>query len=269
VTPGYFATMGSRLVQGRLLDQTDGPDQPPVAVLNHTTVRRYFQDQDPIGREIRFWGINRRIVGVVSDEKIHGLTEETPPAAYISMLQAPSQFGVVLVRTGGDPAALASQVRQAIWSVDPQLAVYGIEPFELTVRSSVGQRRFAMLVLVVFAGLTLALALVGIYGVLSYATEQRTREIGIRSALGAPRGRVAGLVIREGAMLAALGIGCGLGGALAGSRLLESLLFGVTRLDPLTHLVVPVLVLGAALLAMWVPAWRAARISPIEALRRE
>ena len=269
VTPGYFEMMGSRVIQGRLLQESDGPDQPPVGVINQTVARRYFADQDPVGQEIRFWGIQRRIVGVVSDEKIHGLTEDTPPAVYVSLFQAPSQNGVVLVRTVQDPAGLANQVRQAIWSVDRELAVYGLEPLEVTVLSSVGQRRFAMLVLVGFAGLTLTLALVGIYGVLSYATEQRTREIGIRAALGAQRGRVARLVVKEGATLTAIGIGVGLIGALAGSRLLESLLFGVTRLDPLTHLVVPLVVLGAALIAMWVPAWRAARISPIEALRQE
>jgi predicted permease len=269
VSPEYFDAMGSKLVAGRGFTEGDGPDQPPVGLINETTARRFFGTHDPIGMEIRFWGINRRIIGVVSDEKIHGLTEATPPAVYVSIWQAPSWNGALLIRTDQAPEALTSQARQAIWSIDRELAVYGMEPLERTLQSSVGQRRFAMLVLVVFAGLTLTLALIGIYGVLSYATEQRTREIGIRAALGAQRGSVAGLVVKQGAVLTAVGIAAGIAGALAGSRLLESLLFGITRLDLLTHVMVPVLVLGAALLAMWVPAWRATRVSPIEALRRE
>ncbi|HET9514670.1 MAG TPA: ABC transporter permease [Gemmatimonadales bacterium] len=269
VSPGYFETVGVRLSRGRVLEEGDGPDQPPVGVLNETAAQRFFPGEDPVGQSIRFWGITRRIVGVVADERIHGLTEETPPAVYVSLSQAPSQTGVLLLRTEGRPEDLAAQARDAVWSLDPGLAVFGVEPLETTLRTSVAQRRFAMLMLLLFAGVTLALALVGIYGVLSYATEQRVREIGIRKALGAGRAGVIGLIVRQGAVLAAAGVGLGLAGALFGSRLLQSLLFGVSRLDPFTHLVVPLAVMLAALGAMWVPAWRAARVSPMEALRME
>jgi predicted permease len=270
VSPGYFATMGLRLQEGRALGEGDDARAPLVAVINATAASRFFAlGTSPLGHEIRFWGVNRRIVGVVGDERIHGLTEPAPPAVYVALAQAPSSSGALLVRAAGDPRGLAGAVRAAIASVDPALAVYGVEPLAETLVDSVGQRRFAMLVLGLFAGLTLVLALVGIHGVLSYTTAQRTRELGIRAALGASRREVAGLVLRGGLALVALGIALGLGGAWGASRLLTGLLFGVTRLDPLTYLVVPVAVLLAASVATWVPVRRATRIDPIEALKVE
>jgi putative ABC transport system permease protein len=269
VTPGYFTTLGLVTTAGRVFDETDVTDAPPVAVINRAAAERFFKNLDPIGQQISWWGIPRRIVGVVGDERIHGLTEAAPPAVYAAWSQAPLQTGVLFVHTNGDPLALAAQVRAAIRTADPQLAVYGIEPLRTTLVSSVGQRRFAMLVMAVFGLTTLILAMIGIYGVLSYATAQRTREIGIRAALGASRERVVGLVVRQGATMTLAGLGLGVAGAVAGSKLLAGLLFGVGRLDAPTYLMVPVAVLGAALLAMWIPAWRAARVAPVEALRRE
>jgi ABC-type antimicrobial peptide transport system permease subunit len=156
-----------------------------------------------------------------------------------------------------------------VLAADPGLAVYGVEPLDLTLRESQGQRRFAMLVLGVFAGVTFLLALVGIHGVLSYTTSQRTREIGIRMALGATGGGVTGLVMRGGLRLAALGTALGLLGAAAGSRLLGSLLYGIPQLDPATFGVVAFAAVGAALVAIWLPARRAARVPPITCLRAE
>jgi predicted permease len=269
VTPGYFQALGLKTITGRVIEETDATDQPAVVVINRTASERFFRNQDPLGHQIQWWGIPRRIVGVVEDERIHGITEAAPPAVYAAFAQAPMQTGVLFVHTDGDPMSLAGQVREAIRQADPQLAVYGIEPLKATLVSSVGQRRFAMLVMAVFGLTTLLLAMIGIYGVLSYATEQRTREIGIRAALGASRERVVGLVVRQGAVLTAAGLILGIAGALAGSKLLAGLLFGVGRLDLPTYMVVPMAVLGSALLAMWIPAWRAARVAPVEALRRE
>jgi predicted permease len=268
-TPSYFPTMGLTLIKGRLLDDTDDTQSPPVAVINATTAQRFFASQEPVGQQLSFWGLPRLIVGVVKDERIHGLTEATPAATYIPLAQAPASSGVLLVRGTGDPMRLAGPVRQAIRDADPQLAVYGVEPFTATVMTSVGQRRFAVLVLVVFAVVTIALALIGIHGVVSYVAAQRTREIGIRLALGASRSSVIRLVIRGGLVLAMAGIVIGLAGALAGSRLLTGLLFGVSSVDPLTFVIVPLAVVVATLGATWLPARRAARAAPLTAIRSE
>ncbi len=267
VTPGYFQTMGVRLLRGRLLEESDDASAAPVAVINETVARRFFATQDPLGQQLNFWGIPRRIVGVISDERIHGLTSETPPATYAPLAQVPQRSGVLLVKTQGDPLALAEPVRQAIRSVDSQLAVFGVEPFSATVMTSVGQRRFAVLVLGVFSAVTIVLALIGIHGVVSYLAAQRTREISIRLALGATRNSVLALVLRGALGLAGIGIVLGLAGAMAGSRLLSGLLFGISRLDPVTFVLVPLVVVLATLIATWVPAYRAARSAPVSTLR--
>jgi len=268
-TPGYFETMGLSLVKGRLMEETDDTQAPAVAVINETTARRFFASQEPIGQQLAFWGVPRLIVGVVKDERIHGLTEATPAATYIPLAQAPSASGVLLVRGSGDPMRLAGPVREAIRGNDAQLAVYGVEPFTATVMTSVSQRRFAVMVLGVFAIVTIALALIGIHGVVSYVAAQRTREIGIRLALGATRGSVIALVIRGGLVLALAGVVVGLAGAVAGSRLLTGLLFGVSRVDPMTFILVPLAVVLATLAATWLPARRAARAAPLSAIRAE
>ena len=268
-TPGYFGTMGLTLIKGRLIEAADDPQAPPVALINETTARRFFANQEPVGQQLSFWGLPRRIIGVVHDERIHGLTEATPPATYIPLAQAPSTYGVLLLRTSGDPMQLAGPVRQAIRDLDSQLALYGVEPFTTTVMTSVGQRRFAVMILGVFAIVTIALALIGIHGVVSYVAAQRTREIGIRLALGATRGSVVALVIRGGLILAMTGIVVGLLGAVAGSRLLSGLLFGISNVDPLTFVIVPLVVVAATLAATWLPARRAARAAPLTAIRSE
>ena len=266
VTPGYFATLGVAVHEGRVFDATDVADAPFVAVINEAARKRFFPD-GAIGQEIRWWGVKRRIVGVVADERIQGIVEDAPPAVYAAIAQAPSANGVLLVRTSGDPVALESAVRSAIHTVDPQLAVYGVEPLSVTLLDSIGQRRFATVLLGAFAAATLLLALIGVHGVLTYTTAQRSRELGIRVALGATRGEVLGLVLRGGVGLAVTGVALGTIGAWAGASYLGTLLFGVTRNDPLTYLVVSVLVVAAAVAATWFPARRAARVQPVEALK--
>jgi ABC-type antimicrobial peptide transport system permease subunit len=207
------------------------------------------------------------IVGVVGDERVHGLTEVVPPATYMTTAQAPVQGGVLLVRARGNLEPVLTAVRRAITDVDPQRAVYGVEPMAETLRTSVAGRRFAATLTGLFALMTVLLALVGIHGVIAYATAQRSQEIGVRMALGATGAEVSAMVIRGGLRLAVVGIALGLAGAWAGSRLLGQLLYGVGSLDLVTFSVVPVVVILATMLACWLPARRAARAEPVSALR--
>jgi putative ABC transport system permease protein len=269
VADSYFRTVGLALVRGRLLAEADTTTAPPVIVINEAAARRFFPQQDPLGKQIAFWGARRTIVGIVANERFQGIAEAPPLAVYAPYSQAPSGGGVLLVRTAGDPAALANSVRGVIRDQDPALAVFGLEPLEETVSRSFAERRFTMLVLGLLAGVALLLAAIGIHGVLSYTVEQRTREIGIRMALGAQPGRVLRLVVGQGAQLAAAGAALGLTGAWILSRGMASLLFGIRPTDPVTFVAVPVLLAVVALVASYLPARRALRLDPVRALRAE
>lgn len=265
----YFETMGLRILAGRRFDATDGADANPVIVINAAARRRFFESHDPLGQRILLWGQARAVVGVVADEHIHGLTEAPPPAVYLPTQQNPIAGGSLLVRALVPPASLVAPVRRVVRDLDPGLPLFGVEALETTLADSVGQQRFMMMVLGVFAGVALVLAVVGVHGVLSYAVAQRTREMGIRLALGATPGAVRRLVLRQGFWLAALGLGLGSLGALALSRGLTSLLFGVGAADPVTYVSVAVVLGAVACLASWLPARRASRVNPTEALRAE
>jgi predicted permease len=267
VSRDYFATLRVRLVRGRAFAATDDAAGAPVALINETTAHRFFAESEPIGREIRFWGIARRIIGIVGDERIKGLTTESPPTTYVPLEQNPSNSGVLLVRSTADPEAVMGAIATAVRRTDPQLAVFGVEPLQDTMLASVAERRFALYLVGAFAIATLALAFIGIHGLVSYLAAQRTKEMGIRMALGASRGAVAALVLRGTLALAGLGIAIGLSLALLGSRVLETLLFGVSRFDPATYGAVAVLAIGAALVAGFVPAARATRAAPMLATR--
>ena len=270
VTPAYFDTVRLAVRRGRALAASDSTEAPLVAVINEAAAAQYFQDREPIGQRIAFWGDERRIVGVVANEKFHGLTAAAPAAVYTPLAQTPSTGSeVLLVRSSGNPTILASAVRAAIHGVDPQLAVFGVEPLQDTVGRSVSRQRFTMLLLGAFAGVAIVLAAVGVHGVLSYLVSRRTSEMGIRMALGASRGNVIALVARQGATLAALGLAIGLVLALVSSRLLGSLLYGVTPTDPATFAAVAITVFTVAMLATVLPARRATGIAPVEALRQE
>ena len=271
VTAGYFRTMGVALVRGRLLADSDTTDAAPVVVINEAAARRFFENQEPLGKRISFWGAARTIVGVVGDERFHGLAEQGPIAVYAPLDQAPSAngAGVLLVRASGDPAALISGVRGAIRQHDPALAVFGLEPFQETVSRSVAERRFTMLVLGLLATVALLLAAIGVHGVLSYTVTQRTREIGIRMALGAQPSSVLRLVVSQGMILAMTGAALGLVAAFVLTRWMATLLYGVTATDPVTFIVVPAGLALVAFAASYFPARRATRVDPVTALRAE
>jgi putative ABC transport system permease protein len=271
VSAGYFTTVGLQLVRGRLLLDSDTTTSPPVALINTAAAKRFFPDREPIGARLRFWGGERTIVGVVADEKFQGLAESSPIATYTPLSQTPSAngAGVLLVRTRGNPSSLARAVTSAIHEIDPGLAVFASEPLDDTMSRSIGQRRFTMVVLAMFAFIALLLAAIGIHGVLSYGVSRRRREIGIRMALGARQPDLVAFVLREGLALTAVGLVAGFLGAIAFTRLLSTQLFGVTSSDPATFVAVAMLLGLVALVATLAPAYRAATVDPIVTLRSE
>ncbi|HEU4927903.1 MAG TPA: ABC transporter permease [Vicinamibacterales bacterium] len=269
VTPSYFATMGLLTLRGRVLSDADGTTSAPVALINQAAAERFFPGRDPIGAQIRFWGTSRTIVGVVTNERFQGLTEAAPIAAYTPLSQTPSATGTLLLRTRMEPASLAASAERSIHDIDPGLAVFAVEPLDLTISRSVSQRRFTAFLLGAFAALAVILAAIGVHGLLSYNVAQRRQEIGIRIALGAGRGAVLGLIVREGVGIIFAGLIGGLVGAVVLTRLLQALLFGVSPTDPLTLVVVAAALAAVALVATLLPARRAARVDPLPALRAE
>jgi predicted permease len=269
VSPGYFATLGVALREGRLLGTGDLTDGPRVAVVNESAVRRYFPGGGAVGSSLRLWGNAWRVVGVVADERIHGLAEAPPPAVYLSLEQAPAHDVAVLVRTAGEPLGLAAAVRAAIHEQDPALAVFGVEPLASTLTGSLAEQRFLLVLLGVFAAVALALAAIGVYGLLAYRVALRTPELGLRSALGAGRRELLGLVMGEGARLAGAGLLVGSLGALAARRVVVSLVAGSGAGGPGTWLAVVGVVGAAVVAATLLPARRAAAVDPMRALRAE
>jgi predicted permease len=268
VSPGYFRTVGTKLVRGRLLDDRDGSSAPPVVVINEAAASRVFAGRDAIGQQIAFFGVRWTIVGVVGDEKFHGVAASTPIAAYSPVAQAPPRGGAVLLaRTTSEPASLAAPVRVAISSIDPALAIFGVEPLSHTLAGSIGRERFVMLLLLLFAAVSLALAAVGIYGVLNCTVAERTREIGIRIALGASAQSVTQLVFGQGLRLTGAGLVAGLILAILFARALSGLLFGVTATDAGTLASVVALLGLVGAIATWLPVRRAVSINPVELLR--
>jgi len=268
VGPEYLAVLRVPVLAGRGLREGDRAGRPRVALVNRTAADRFFTVGSPVGQEVSMWGQTWRLVGVVGDERIHGLEEPAPPALYVPLAQAPSERAVVLAR-GGDPETIVEALPGAIRAADPGLAPFGVEPLARTVAGSVARTRFVMALLAVFAALALLLAAMGVHGLLAYRVALRIPEIGVRMALGAVRRDVFGLIVREGLALAVAGLVFGaLGGVLAG-RLLGGMVFGVDGDDPLTWSAVVGAVLAAAVLATLAPARRAAGAEPLQVLRME
>src|SRR5262245_28369321 len=269
ISPDFFNTFRVPLVNGRLPAESDGAKAPPVVVVNESLARNYFANEDPLGRRIIIFGGTRAIVGVVGDVKHSALDEEAKAEIYMPMAQVPTRYMSLTVRVSGDPMQMLAAVRGQVWAGDKDLPIFSIETMERLMDKSVAARRFNLLLLGVFALVGLALASVGLYGVMSYTVTQRTREIGVRMAMGAQRGDVLRMVVGEGMKLALIGALLGLGGALALTRLLKTLLFGVSATDPLTFIVIATALIIVALLACWIPARRAASMDPQVSLRVE
>jgi putative ABC transport system permease protein len=274
VQPNYFQTMGIPLVKGRAFTSADTRDTPPVAIVNETFIKRYFQNDDPIGKRFTFGGggPNARwitIVGVVGDTKRQGVDMPVRIESWMPLAQRGAGSMEVVLRTTGDPLALSNAVREAVWSLDRDLPIPSMQSVEQILSQRVAQQRLNMLLLVLFASVALILAAVGIYGVMSYAVTQRTSEIGIRMALGAQASDVLRMIIWRGMSLALIGVALGLAAALALTRVMRKLLFEVSVTDPLTFVAIAVLLTVVAFLACLIPAQRATKVDPMVALRYE
>jgi putative ABC transport system permease protein len=270
ISPDYFATMGIQLVRGRVFTARDDEKGPPVAIINETMARRFWPNEDPVGRRLTsYGGVSREIVGIVRDVKNRDLAENGGPQLYTPFVQRPWPFLAVVARTLGDPVGLSATLRQAIAAVDPDLAAGDVRTIDDYLAQSVATPRFNATLIAGFAVLALFLAGCGLYGVMSYAVVQRSREIGIRMALGAQPGDVRGMVVSQAMKMGLAGLIVGLAGAFAATRLLGSLLFGVGPSDPATFATMCGLLLGVVLVAAYVPARRATRVDPMVALRAE
>jgi predicted permease len=277
-TPGYFQTIGIPLKRGRFFTDDDKPGSPQVVLLTESAVRQYFPNEDPIGKRITLgWGrgpgtprAGGEVVGIIGDVKDAGLDETDPPQIYLDYRQWPVSGMSVVMKTAVSPASVSEAARRAVYSVDPNMPVANVRTLEDIVSRSISQPRFYMTLLAVFAAVALVLAAIGIFGVLSYAVAQRTREIGIRMALGAQERTVLGLVVRQAMALAGGGVAIGVVCALLLSRsLVAALLFSTSPHDAVTFATVAVLLTAVALAASYIPARRATRVDPIVALRSE
>ena len=271
IDTNYLRTVGLPLLSGRNFTIQDGPDTQPVILVNRTMAEKLWPGEDPLGKRLEFpeVKINATVVGVVGDAKQYDLGETQRPQIYTAYAQNPHIFGTLVVRAGVEPLSLSKQVRETVWSVDPDQPVWKVRTVEYLMGVNVSDRRFVLYLMACFAGLALALTALGIYGVVSYTVAQRTHEIGIRVALGAQGRDVLRLVLRHGMGLALLGVGIGLAAAYVVTRYLASLLYGVSTTDPTTYAAVALLLACVALLACLVPARRATRVDPMVALRHE
>ena len=270
----YFEALGIPLLKGRFFNADDTADKDRVIIIDEFMADQYWPNQDPIGKRVRFGDLNstqpwRTVVGVVGRVKQYGLDTDGRIALYVPHTQTGSRAMYVTVKTSADPAVLAASVKAQIRAIDPDLPVYRVRTMSAWVDLSLARARFAMTLLTGFAGLALVLAALGIYGVMAFLVSQSTREIGIRVALGATERAVLGLVVRQGLVISLAGAAVGVLAALALNRLLASLLFGVGGTDAATFGLAFLLLAGAALLATYLPARRAARIDPVESLRME
>ena len=276
VSTDYFRTMQIPLRRGRLFGELDIRSAPRVIVIDERMAAELWPDQDPIGRRVRRGGFDANstapwmtVVGVVGAVKQDALDADSRAAMYLPHLQFPTRALTVVVRGQGSPEALTDSVRQQVRAIDPELPMYRVTSMATRLEASLAERRFSMLLLTLFASLALGLATIGIYGVMAYFVTQGTRELGIRMALGASPRAILLLVVGQGAVVAVTGLVLGLGAALALSRFMESLLFGVGATDPLTFTAIPFALALVALVACYVPARRAAKIDPTVSLRSE
>jgi putative ABC transport system permease protein len=280
VSADYLRTLGVRVARGRDFSSADRANAPAVAIVNQATVRRYWPDQDPLGQRFVRLDDDREgvveIVGVVPDVRHFGLAQSHAPELFMPMLQATPMHWqwldrsmIALARTSGDPESAAGAIRQAVRTLDDQLPLYNLRSMEQLRAESTGNQRVGLALIGSFAAVALALASIGVYGVMAFMVAGRSREIGIRLALGAKPRHVRRMILRDGAALTAIGVVVGLIAALALTRMMEAQLFETPATDPVTFLTVAAVIAIAAMLACWVPARRTTRVDPVVALRAE
>ncbi|MDQ3013674.1 MAG: ABC transporter permease, partial [Acidobacteriota bacterium] len=273
-TPEYFKTMGIPVIRGRYFEERDTAEGQPVTIIDESLARKFWPDEDPVGKRITFEGpptapIWREIVGIVGHVKHSDLEGESRAQYYIPHSQRPQPNMAIVVRTPGDPNALARMVRGVVKNADKDLPIFRLRAMDQFVADSMTQRRFAMLLIGIFAGLALVLAAVGLYGVMAYSVTQRTHELGLRMALGAQGSDVLKLVVKQGMLLAGIGLALGVVCALLFGRLMKTLLFNVSAADPLIFIAIAGTLAAVALVACFFPAWRATKVDPMVALRYE
>ncbi len=273
VSPGYFSTMGIPLIKGRDFTEQDNAESVRVVVISEKTARYFWPGEDPIGKRLKPGSTTsespwREVIGVVKDVRQNDFVAEPKMQMYMAYPQL-SSFApnALVIRTNVEPLSLATSVRNAVWAIDKDQPVSDIDTMENIISQAVARQRFSMLLLGIFATLALVLAAVGIYGVMSYSVAQRTREIGIRMALGAQKSDVLKMTVMQGLKLVALGVAIGLVAALVLTRVMASLLFGVSATDPTTFVTISFVLIGVALLASYIPALRAIKVDPMVALR--
>jgi putative ABC transport system permease protein len=271
VSPDYFKTLEIPLIRGRSFTRFDRDTLNPVVLINQSLAKKEFAGEDPLGKRIKLGGPGpwATIVGVVGDFRHYRLPQPMGPAVYYSYFGAPGYTQTLAIRTRGDPLDALPQVRGVLHELDPNLPAFQEQSLEQAVDRALWRQRLQGQVLGFFAALALLLAAVGIYGVISYGVTQRTREMGVRMALGASGSRVVRLVVRQGIVLALVGVGLGLAGALALTRVLARLLYDVPVTDLTTFIVVPLVLGGVAVVSSWLPARRAAKVDPLVAMRAE
>jgi predicted permease len=269
----YFEAMGIPIKRGRGFTAEDGPNAPPVVIVNEAAMRRIFGNEDPIGQHVRTGpnpsGAWSTVIGVIGDIRHAGLETPPSPELYVNYLQNPPVAPFIALRTAGDPAVLAERVRTEARAFDSTLAIYDVRTMQQIRSESVAERRFLLLLIGAFGALALILAAVGVYGVMALVVSERTQEMGVRLALGAAPATVLGMIVRQAATLAAIGVAAGVLAAVVLTPLLTSQLFGVRALDPFTFAAVAALLVSIATLAALVPARRAMRVDPLHALRCE
>jgi putative ABC transport system permease protein len=269
ISENYFATMGIPILSGRDFSALDGPNSTLVMIIGQTMAQRFFPDQDPLGNQIVLWGTNWDVVGVAGDVREFGLAADIPNVFYIPARQVGPPRLQFMVRTAGDPTDMAPALREAVWEVDREIPISRFQDMETRIANSLSQPRFRMILVALFAMVAVILAATGLYGVLAYFVRQRTRELGIRVAMGAAPPSIIGLVVRKGMSLVLIGIAAGIAGAFVGARVVSSLLFGVSATDAVTYAGVSLSLVAVGLIACVVPALRAVNVDPQEVLRVE
>jgi putative ABC transport system permease protein len=267
----YFRVMGIPLLRGRYFNEQDVPGAPPVIIINNEMARHYWSGEDPVGKRMRLsknapW---LTVAGVVGDVKAFGLDDARGTMEFYYPATQNSSISTLVIRAAANPGAMVEAVRKELWSLDKNQPISKIVTAEQVLSESVAEPRFYMMLMVIFAGSAILLAAIGLYGVVSYSVAQRTQEIGVRMALGARSGDVLRLIVGQGMIVTLGGVAIGLAAALALTRLMRTLLYGVGATDPLTFIAIPSALIGVALLACWIPARRATKVDPMVALRAE